>query len=200
MTTPVFVILDPSTGRYWCGDFWGSDPKAFIKWISRNDCDSEMIRLNIPGLKIVAAEHEDNASQACDHEPITNSPGPWETWYNVDSDGVIQMAGIDAGGPDNRAYGIAEIKVLTENVCYDDKAKHNAAVIADTELLGAAEMLLALCTEAQEKLDVLAEDIADEFPGRSENAADLAMRIRAAITRTKRQPVLTPNIPTKGAK
>jgi hypothetical protein len=38
-----------------------------------------------------------------------------------------------------------------------------------------------LLNEAQEAIDVLAQDVADEFPRRSENATDLAMRIRTAL-------------------
>ena len=45
--------------------------------------------------------------------------------------------------------------------------------------------MLRLLEQSQEALDTLAQDVADEFPVRAENATNLAMACRIVIARAK---------------
>lgn len=117
-------------------------------------------------------------------EEIAHSPGPWETWYDVDDDGFICQAGVDAGG-DGRDVNVC--MTTCENVVYEgDKDKWNAQIIADTELLGAALLLLEALETAQEIIRYL-----DDTRGQDPYFQHRLPQIAAALTRARRQPTLS---------
>ena len=70
---------------------------------------------------------------------------PWEAWFNRDETGHITAAGIDVNG---RHAGIAEIKVLIENVDFDDAVEVDQLIEADTYLMASAPDLLEACKDA----------------------------------------------------
>ena len=80
-----------------------------------------------PGLRAFGEPCAPEAPQA-----DKTTPRPWEAWFNYDADGFISEAGIDNSG---RHAGIAEIRILTETVEYDDRKRFNDLVKADTQLI-----------------------------------------------------------------
>lgn len=96
------------------------------------------------------------------------TPGPWRLERYENSVGEIGARVVSADG-----------QTICDNEPYYPKAvkEHDAAIIA------AAPNLLALLKEAQEYLDILADDAREAgYPVRAENAIQLSKRCREAIT------------------
>jgi len=97
-----------------------------------------------------------------------HTPGPWTvalgSWIVSDKSQIA------------RAFEANPAMGFPGNVTEQEKD-------ANARLIAAAPELLALVDEMQAALDVLAEDVADTFPARSEAACDLAMKARDAIAK-----------------
>ena len=121
------------------------------------------------------------------------SQSSWETWYDFDDNGFIRHAEVNAKEGHNVCVTVCDtILPATERETW------NAKIIADTELLGAAEMMrdeLERCAETLKAVH------AEMGPHRETvDCPDIAKRlmfISYVIARTKRQP--NPQSLTQGA-
>lgn len=100
------------------------------------------------------------------------------TWY---IDGSIAMGNLDVFATDKT---LGDYRVCM--VDCDDETVSEQDLAANAKLIAAAPDMLELLVEAQEALDVLADDAEDAgYHARAEGAAELAMRLRAAIAKAK---------------
>lgn len=107
------------------------------------------------------------------------TPLPWYLTAGVANEPIVQSAAINE---DNF--------VCIPEGDTSDQAHRNAALIV--HCVNTYAELVGWIGEAASALDVLAEDVEDTFPARAENAAGLAMSLRACLAKVN-------NIETKGS-